>query len=160
MPQAAPQQLQDCPLPVALETIGERWSFLILRGAMCGISHFEEFQSSLGIARNILSNRLVRLVEKGMLSRHVMDCDKRKVEYRLTDKGHAFVPVMVALRQWAEKWEAPGVCNHALVDCRDGMPLREISIMAHDGRSLEPDDIVWLARSIAERQAADALVLP
>ena len=55
--------LRQCALPAALEAVGERWSFLILRGAFNGLAHFEEFQSTLGIARNILSNRLGRLVE-------------------------------------------------------------------------------------------------
>jgi DNA-binding HxlR family transcriptional regulator len=143
-----------------LETLGERWSFLILRGAMVGISHFEEFQKSLGIARNILSNRLARLVEKGILSRHVMDCDKRKVEYRLTEKGRAFAPVMIALRQWAEKWEGSGPCNSHLVDRRDGLPVQQIGVFACDGRALEPDDIVWLGENLLRHGAEDALTSP
>ena len=57
----------DCAIPAALEALGERWSFLILRGAFNGLEHFEEFQSTLGIARNILSNRLGRLVKHVIL---------------------------------------------------------------------------------------------
>ena len=74
------QDLEQCALPSALEMMGERWSFLILRGALSGIRHFEEFQSTLGIARNILANRLARLVEHGILVREPMQCDRRKVE--------------------------------------------------------------------------------
>jgi DNA-binding HxlR family transcriptional regulator len=58
-----------CPLPDALEAMGERWSFLIVRAAFNGLVHFEEFQSTLGIARNILSNRLSRLVQHEILAR-------------------------------------------------------------------------------------------
>lgn len=136
--------MENCPLPDALDAIGERWSFLILRGAMFGICHFEEFQGTLGIARNILSNRLARLVERGILSRCVMDCDKRRVEYRLTPKGRALAPVMIALRQWAEKWERGSPCSPVLVDRRDQRPVRAIAILAHDGRELGPGDLSWV----------------
>jgi DNA-binding HxlR family transcriptional regulator len=134
---------KDCPLPEALETIGERWSFLILRSAFLGITHFEDFQSELGIARNILSNRLTRMVEKGIFSRKVMPCDKRRVQYLLTAKGRGLGPVMIGLRQWAERWERGRACSPALVDRRDGMPVRPIAILAHDGRRLSLAEVTW-----------------
>jgi DNA-binding HxlR family transcriptional regulator len=92
----------NCGLPVALEAIGERWSFLILRGTYNGLRHFEEFQGTLGIARNILANRLGRLVEHGILARTPMPDDRRKIEYRLTEKGAELLPAMLALRQWGD----------------------------------------------------------
>ena len=76
--------LTECALPAALEAVGERWSFLILRGAFNGLHHFEEYQSTLGIARNILSNRLSRLVEHDILKREPDPADRRKVAYHLT----------------------------------------------------------------------------
>src|SRR3954452_18267373 len=76
-----------CPLPPAVELIGEKWAFLILRGALNGLRHFEEFQAGLGIARNILSDRLSRLVAGGILERASDPSDKRKVIYSLTQKG-------------------------------------------------------------------------
>ena len=79
--------LVECALPGALEAVGERWSFLILRGAFNGLAHFEEFQSTLGIARNILSNRLARLVEHEILQRQPDAADRRKVLLALTPKG-------------------------------------------------------------------------
>ena len=69
----------NCPLPPSIELIGEKWSFLILRGAFNGLQHFEQFQAGLGIARNILSNRLVRLVKGGILERRADLTDRRKV---------------------------------------------------------------------------------
>src|SRR3954469_6594446 len=95
----------ECGISAALEVVGERWSFLILRGSFNGLHHFEEFQSELGIARNILANRLARLVDKGILVRRPCPEDRRKIEYRLTDKGYALLPTMIALRQWGERWE-------------------------------------------------------
>ncbi len=124
--------------------MGERWSFLILRGALLGIRHFEEFQSTLGIARNILANRLARLVENGILVRQPMQCDRRKVEYRLTEKGKELAPVMIALRQWGERWGCAPLSCQVVADRRDGMPIRRIGIQAHDGRTLELEDLVWL----------------
>ncbi|MEK7342905.1 MAG: helix-turn-helix domain-containing protein [Pseudomonadota bacterium] len=138
------QDLEQCALPAALEAMGERWSFLILRGALSGIRHFEEFQSTLGIARNILANRLARLVENGIMLRQPMTCDRRKVEYRLTEKGQDLAPAMIALRQWGEKWGcAPPSCQ-VLGDARDRQPIRGVVIQAHDGRALELSDLVWV----------------
>src|ERR1700750_952330 len=82
-----------CPLPPAIELIGEKWAFLILRGAFNGLKHFEEFQAGLGIARNILSDRLSKLVAGGILERSSDPSDKRKVIYSLTQKGEGLLPV-------------------------------------------------------------------
>src|SRR5688500_7404233 len=109
------QLAANCSLPAALEAMGERWSFLILRGSFNGLHHFEEFQAELGIARNILANRLARLVDHGILARETCDGDRRKVEYRLTEKGFALLPTMVALRQWGERWETGTPATPVLV---------------------------------------------
>ena len=93
-----------CPIPPAVELIGEKWAFLILRGAFNGLQHFEEFQAGLGIARNILSDRLGKLVAGGILERTPDPSDRRKVIYSLTAKGEALLPVVLALRQWGEDW--------------------------------------------------------
>ena len=135
--------LADCALPAALEAMGERWSFLILRAAFNGLHHFEEFQSTLGIARNILANRLGRLVDHGILTREAMADDRRKVEYRLTQKGAELLPAMLALRQWGEKWESGAPSTPVLVDERDNQPIRPIMIQSHDGRELALRDLCW-----------------
>jgi DNA-binding HxlR family transcriptional regulator len=133
----------ECSLPAALEAMGERWSFLILRAAFNGLQHFEEFQSELGIARNILANRLARLVEHGILERHALAEDRRKIEYRLTDKGMALLPTMIALRQWGERWETGMPASPVLVDARDRRPIAPITVHAHDGRVLTKHDLLW-----------------
>ncbi|MCF8708030.1 winged helix-turn-helix transcriptional regulator [Rhizorhapis sp. SPR117] len=135
---------EGCSLPSALEAMGERWSFLILRAALSGVRHFEDFQSSLGIARNILASRLSRLVEKGILDRHQMENDRRKVEYRLTQKGLELLPVMLALRQWGERWGAGVPSTPVLADRRDRQPIAKIGIYSHDGRRLELEDLCWI----------------
>ena len=136
----------ECGLPAALEVMGERWSFLILRAAFNGLIHFEDFSSQLGIARNILSSRLARLVEHGVLARVPCEDDRRKVEYRLTEKGSDLLPAMIALRQWGEKYTMKVPSNPVLVDARDGEPIREIGIRAHDDREIGWHDLCWKAR--------------
>ncbi|MEG3124919.1 winged helix-turn-helix transcriptional regulator [Sphingomonas sp. GB1N7] len=137
------RDLAECSLPAALEAMGERWSFLILRGSFNGLRHFEEFQSELGIARNILANRLSRLVEHGILKRDALPEDRRKIEYRLTDKGEALLPTMLALRQWGERWETGYAASPVLVDKRDMRPIAPILVRAWDGRALIKGELVW-----------------
>lgn len=145
----------ECSLPRALEAVGERWSFLILRAAFNGLMHFEEIQSSLGIARNILANRLGRLVDAGILERQPCADDRRKIEYRLTDKGLALLPTMIALRQWGERWETGCPSNPVLVDKRDLMPVADVQVHAHDGRPLQWDDLCFVETSELRQLAAE-----
>ncbi|MEO7365094.1 MAG: helix-turn-helix domain-containing protein [Sphingomicrobium sp.] len=145
----------QCPLPGAVELIGEKWAFLILRGALNSLQHFEEFQAGLGIARNILSDRLAKLVAGGILERTPDPTDKRKIIYALTDKGDALLPVVLSLRQWGEDWgqsPAPVV----LVDRVNQRPIRRICVQSDDGRILELGDLMWLPRedSTGAEQAA------
>ena len=137
------RDLSGAGLPLALEVMGERWSFMILRAAFNKIMHFEEFRSELGIARNILSNRLSRLVDHGVLERSPCEHDRRKVEYRLTEKGSDLLPAMLALRQWGEKYTTRVPSHLVLVDARDGQPIAPIGIRAADGR-----DLAWHERSV------------
>ena len=139
--------LTDCAIPAALEAVGERWSFLILRGAFNGLRHFEEFQSTLGIARNILSNRLGRLVEHGILERRPDPQDRRKVDYRLTEKGRELLPVLIALRQWGERWVSGVPSNPVLVDRESRLPVAPMAVRAADGRPLSLSELEWLDRS-------------
>jgi len=136
-----------CGLPPALEVMGERWSFLILRAALSGIIHFEGFSSELGIARNILSNRLARLVDQGVFERTPSREDRRKVEYRVTEKGCDLLPALLALRQWGEKYTMRAPADPVLVDMRDGQPIAPIRICAADGRELVWGDLAWHHRA-------------
>jgi DNA-binding HxlR family transcriptional regulator len=140
-----------CPLPAAVELIGEKWAFLILRGAMNGLQHFEEFQAGLGIARNILSDRLGKLVAGGIFERTPDPTDKRKVVYAMTDKGKALHPVVLALRQWGEDWSS-GPADVILVDKQHRRPVRKVCVLSEDGRKLSHEDLVWAER--AEIEAA------
>ena len=137
----------DCAIPAALEAVGERWSFLILRGAFNGLRHFEEFQSTLGIARNILSNRLARLVEHEILKREPDPSDRRRVAYLLTEKGRALLPVLIALRQWGERWVSGTPGNPVLVDRETRLPVAPICVRTCDGRPLDLSELDWVDQS-------------
>ena len=147
----------SCPIPGAVELIGEKWAFLILRGAFNGLHHFEEFQAGLGIARNILSDRLSKMVAGGILERSPDPADKRRVIYSMTPKGEGLLPVVLALRQWGEEW-GYGKMEIVLADRRDGRPVRKMCVQAHDGRELKLGDLTWIERdgeNAALRTAAE-----
>src|SRR5260221_8073675 len=131
------------PSPSAIELIAEKWAFLILRGELNGRKHFEEFQGGLGIARNILSDRLAKLVAGGILERAADPEDGRRVIYSLTPKGEGLLPVILALRQWSEQW-GYGKMKVVLADNRDRRPARKICVLSHDGRELTLADLTWI----------------
>ena len=150
------QAALSCPLPAAVELIGEKWAFLILRGALNGLHHFEEFQAGLGIARNILSDRLSKMVAGGILERASDPADGRRVIYSLTPKGEGLLPVVLALRQWGEEW-GYGSMRVVPADRRDGRPVRKLCVLSHDGRELKLGDLTWIERDTADsiRTAAE-----
>jgi DNA-binding HxlR family transcriptional regulator len=141
------EMLRQCSIAAALETVGERWSFLILRGAFNGLQHFEEFQSTLGIARNILSNRLARMVERDILRREPDPSDRRRVAYHLTDKGLDLLPVLLALREWGEKWIAKGPSNPVLVDRATRRPIAAMAVRDADLKPITRGQLEWVDRS-------------
>jgi DNA-binding HxlR family transcriptional regulator len=98
---------QVCSIARALETVGDRWTMLVIRDAFLGIRRFEDFQSDLGIARNVLTDRLTRLVDEGILERRRYRERPERFEYRLTEKGIDLWPVMVSLMKWGDRYAAP-----------------------------------------------------
>jgi DNA-binding HxlR family transcriptional regulator len=95
---------QNCSVARALEIVGERWTLLIIRDAFLGRRRFEEFQESLGIARNVLTDRLNRLVDEGILERVLYNERPERFEYRLTAKGRDLQIALAGLRQWGDKY--------------------------------------------------------
>src|SRR5947208_141412 len=98
---------QVCSIARTLELIGERWTILIIRDAFLGVRRFDDFQRSLGVARNVLQGRLERLVESGILDRVRYQERPERFEYRLTEKGIDLWPVVVALIGWGDRHAAP-----------------------------------------------------
>ena len=98
--------LMQCSIARTLEVIGERWSLLIVRDAFYGVRRFDDFQADLGIARNVLTDRLGRLVEHGVMERRQYEDRPPRYEYRLTDKGRDLMPVLLAMVKWGDTWAA------------------------------------------------------
>ncbi|HTU29512.1 MAG TPA: helix-turn-helix domain-containing protein [Solirubrobacteraceae bacterium] len=100
---------QVCSIARALEVVGERWTLLILREALVGAERFEEFQSALGIASNVLSSRLALLCEQGVLERLPDDSRPGRPKYVLTDKGRELAPALLVLMKWGDRhYPSPG----------------------------------------------------
>jgi DNA-binding HxlR family transcriptional regulator len=94
---------QNCSIARALEVVGERWTLLIVRDVFLGRRKFDEIQENLGIARNVLTDRLNRLVEQGILERVRYSERPERFEYRLTEKGRELNIALTALQQWGDK---------------------------------------------------------
>lgn len=115
----------SCPVARTLDVLGDRWSLLIVRDAMDNAQAFTDFQQRTGIARNILTDRLRKLVERGILDRRTAPSGKRQI-YTLTPAGRDLFTVVVALRQWGERHTfIPGETHSVLVD-EHGHPLADL----------------------------------
>jgi DNA-binding HxlR family transcriptional regulator len=95
---------QNCSIARALEVVGERWTLLIVRDVFLGLRRFDQLQESLGIARNVLTDRLNRLVEERILERVRYSERPERFEYRLTGKGRELNIALTGLRQWGDKY--------------------------------------------------------
>ncbi|MGH8445311.1 MAG: winged helix-turn-helix transcriptional regulator [Solimonas sp.] len=132
---------ETCPVRRTLDVMGDRWSFLIVRDAFDGLTRFGEFIDNLGIARNILADRLRRLTEAGILETVLPDDGGSYAQYRLTASGRALFPVLVSLRQWGEDhcFER-GERHSTLVERDSGRRLPRMQPLSQDGRALEGGD--------------------
>jgi DNA-binding HxlR family transcriptional regulator len=128
-----------CPVARSLEAVGDAWSVLIVRQAFAGTRRFGEFQTSLGVAKNILTVRLRKLVALGVLERVPAPDGGGHHEYALTEKGRGLFLVLMAIRQWGEG--CGGSAVHVLVDRRDHQPVKPLAFHAHDGRELGVGDM-------------------
>lgn len=133
----------ECSVARALNEVGDWWSLRVVLQAMYGTRRFVDFQQELGIARNILVDRLKRLVENGVLRKEDVGEHGCRYEYRLTDKGRDLFTVIVALRQWGDKWSpAPDQCALALKDRAKGQPIGEVRVCDAEGRPLDVRDVM------------------
>jgi DNA-binding HxlR family transcriptional regulator len=101
-----PLSLTNCSIALAAEMIGDRWTLLLLRELFHGTTRFGEFAEILGAARNLLSERLQRLEQNGLVERFALEESPGREGYRLTSMGEATFPLIVALMQWGDDWLA------------------------------------------------------
>src|SRR5713226_3526202 len=130
---------QNCSVARALELVGERWTLLVVRDAFLGRRRFEEFQESLGIARNVLADRLQKLVEHGIFERVRYQERPERFEYRLTLKGRDLRLALAALMQWGDEYVSP-TPPRLLRRKTDGTPVR-VALVAADGTPVNPKDV-------------------
>ncbi|MBW4720246.1 winged helix-turn-helix transcriptional regulator [Saccharothrix obliqua] len=127
-----------CPTARALDIVGDRWSMLIVRDAMDGASAFTDFHARLGIARNILTDRLRKLVDHGILERTTAPSGRRQT-YALTEAGRDLFTVVVALRQWGERHAFEEGEPHSLLLDAEGRRLPELRPLGPTGEPLTAD---------------------
>jgi DNA-binding HxlR family transcriptional regulator len=149
-----------CPIARSLERVGEWWSILILRDAFKGLSRFDQFQKSLGIAPNMLTRRLNTLVESGLLERRLYSEKPPRHEYVLTPRGRDFRPVLWALMAWGNKHFPPEGQIVAVVDVETGEQADPVLIDSRSGRVLRGPEFTVATLPVAgapkQRQSAVA----
>ncbi|RKQ41203.1 helix-turn-helix domain-containing protein [Enterobacter sp. R1(2018)] len=143
MPPRKPMKDEPCPVARSVDLIGDRWSLLIVRDAFDGMRRFSDFQRSLGVARNILSDRLRKLLDAGVLEMRAASDGTAYQEYVLTARGESLFPVVVALRQWGEQYLFERDERHSvLLDKNTGKPIPQMTPRATDGSVLLPASTV------------------
>lgn len=141
----------NCSVARALNQVGDWWSLLIVLQAMYGTRRFVDFQQELGIAKNILCDRLARLVDNGVLKKVDVGEHGSRFEYRLTEKGRDLFPVVIALRQWGDKWNpAPDEAPLDLRDRATGQPLQTIQVQNAEGKPITVRDVFVSGEAIPD----------
>jgi DNA-binding HxlR family transcriptional regulator len=128
-----------CSVAQCLEVVGEWWSLLIVRDAFLGVTRFDQFQGRLGISRNVLQQRLTRLVETGVLRKVPYSEHPARYDYRLTQAGHDLWPVLTAMRQWGDTHAAPQ--GPPILLTHEGHVCDAVLVCEHCGRRVGPRDV-------------------
>lgn len=126
----------QCPIARSLERVGEWWSILILRDAFYGLTRFDQFAQSLGIAPNILTRRLKGLCEAGLMERRLYQERPQRYEYILTERGRDFRPVLWTLLAWGNRHLAPEGESVILTDPETGLAVDPVVVDRQTGRPL------------------------
>jgi len=149
-----------CPIARSLERVGEWWTILILRDAFAGKTRFDEFQSSLGIAPTMLTRRLATLVEDGLLAR-VRYCERPpRDEYRLTERGRDFRPVLLALLAYGNRHFAPEGASVQIIEAATGAVAEPLLVDARNGRPIVSPDYLIAPGPAARTGFAPRAILP
>jgi DNA-binding HxlR family transcriptional regulator len=164
----------NCSIASALEVVGEPWTLLIIRDAYLQVRRFEEFQRHLNIARNILTARLRKLVEFGVLQRVQYQDRPKRFEYRLTEKGAALFPVIVTLKEWGDKFgekaafgpplqledkQTNALVKPVLIDSVTNRPVELAGVRIVAGPGANPRSSDFMARMETERRSESVTVV-
>ena len=132
---------RPCSIQRSLDVLGDRWTILIMRDAFRGIRRFDEFRRDLDIARPVLTDRLHRLVDAGVLVKRQYCERPPRFEYRLTEKGAALSPTLVALMRWGDDWLSDDGPPTVLVHDACGQPLDQTFVCWHCDETFSPAEI-------------------
>ena len=130
-----------CSVAQCLEVVGEWWTMLIVRDVFLGVTRFDELQERLGISRNVLGQRLARLVEAGVLTKVPYSEHPPRFDYRLTDKGRDLWPVLTAMRQWGDRHAAPDGPPVQLIHRDCGQRSEALIVCSACGEPIGPRDV-------------------
>jgi DNA-binding HxlR family transcriptional regulator len=135
----------ECPVARSLAQIGDAWRVLIIRDALLGFRRFDEFETSLGIAPNILAKRLGSLVADGLLVKRAYQQRPPRYEYEPTSKAREFIVVIAALANWGTRWLSPKGATISLVDRSSGAPVEAALVERAHNRPCALDDLRMIA---------------
>ncbi len=139
----SPVPLNACHLTLAIDAIGDRWTLLILRAAMFGVRRFDDFQTELQAPRTVLSGRLKRLVDDGLLEKKAYKSPGKRArpEYVLSPMGQSLRPILIGLTQWGDAWLGRGATPPiSFIQAGTKKSIRAAFVDA-DGREVRPDQI-------------------
>ena len=146
-----------CPAARALDSVGDTWSMLILRDAFQGLTRFDEFEKSLGVAPNILTRRLKHLTTEGLFERRLYNERPPRYEYVLTARGRDFYPVLMALFTWGNRNLPEDEIAIRLADARTGEDREPLLIDRVTGRAFFPQDTVLKPGPAADESVHDRI---
>jgi DNA-binding HxlR family transcriptional regulator len=149
----------QCPVGRTLERVGDTWSLMILRDAFHGLSRFDQFEQSLGVAPNILSKRLAALVETGFLERRPYQARPVRHEYVLTALGRDFVPVLTALMAFGNRHFAVEGLASQMVEVASGLPADPVVVDRRTGLEIDDARFTVAAGPAAEAPARERMAL-
>jgi DNA-binding HxlR family transcriptional regulator len=138
-----PLGVRPCSIAAALEVVGERWSLLAIREISYGVHRFARIAAYIGASRDMLADRLRKLESAGLIERRQYSAHPPRFEYHLTEAGRELFPMMVALREWGDKWAVDEPAIEVLHDC--GHPLKAALSCQHCDGAVTPESITTIA---------------
>jgi DNA-binding HxlR family transcriptional regulator len=132
----------QCSIARTLDAIGDKWSLLIIRDAFYGVHRFDDFQRELGVARNVLTDRLQKLVERGVLEKRQYEERPPRFEYRLTERGRDLVGVVLVMMRWGDRWTSEGDAPVTIIHTTCGHETHPLVACSECGEELHLDHLL------------------
>ncbi len=158
MPRLKPND-SFCSVAKAIDLLGERWMLLLIREVAFGTRRFDDFIAHLGLSRNVLTDRLARLVEAGVLEQQPLRTDGRRMGYRFTPMGEELLPMLIGFMQWGDRWlQTPDTVPVRVLERATGKPLPPVRVRNEQGQPLSLREVDWEPGPGASHPQVAALV--